>query len=228
MANYTKSITDNTKDKEKHLYKIHCEECLNTTLHKALFSIGLTEQSEYFLCWTDFQIIQCQGCHSISFRKNYQNPEDVGHYIDSNDEYHEELIEHVTIYPPRMLGRKQIEDTWLLPPNIANIYKETCSAISNDMAILSGIGMRALIEAICKEKNSTGKNLEKKIDYLVENGIITQDGADILHTVRDIGNESAHQIKQQDKDTINIAMDIVEHILKSVYILPKIAERIKK
>jgi hypothetical protein len=111
---------------------------------------------------------------------------------------------------------------------VARIYNETHSALCNKMPILAGIGIRVLIEAICKEKTASGKNLEEKIDSLVSMEVLTKDGAEILHSLRILGNIAAHEVASQSDDKLAVAMDVVEHLLNGVYILPTIASHLPK
>ena len=90
--------------------------------------------------------------------------------------------------------------------------------------VLAAIGLRALLEAVCKEKKARDGDLFKKIDSLVEKKILTPAGAMILHRIRTLGNEAAHEVKPHTEGQLALAMDIVEHLLMDVYILPKKAE----
>lgn len=94
-------------------------------------------------------------------------------------------------------------------------------ALSNQAPVLTGIGLRALLETVCKEKNATGHDLLKKIDSLVSSGILTPASAAILHKIRALGNAAAHEVKPHSDKQLGLAMDIVQHLLKDVYILPK-------
>ena len=69
-------------------------------------------------------------------------------------------------------------------------------------------------------------NLETRIDALRDQNILTPEGARILHKTRFLGNRAAHEIERPNDQTLNAAMEVVEHTLKSVYILPKIAKRL--
>jgi len=103
---------------------------------------------------------------------------------------------------------------------ISRIYSETHSALCNKLPILAGIGIRALVETVCKEKVAVGSNLEQKTDDLVGKGVLTQIGAETLHSMRIVGNEAAHEVKPHSEETLGLAMDVVEHMLNDVYILP--------
>ena len=105
---------------------------------------------------------------------------------------------------------------------------ETYSALCNQLRVLSGIGIRALVETVCKDKAAVGKNLKEQIDNLVVLGILTRDGADFLHSLRIMGNNAAHDVEPQTEDDLDIAFDIVEHLLQGVYLLRIKASKLPK
>lgn len=43
-----------------------------------------------------------------------------------------------------------------------------------------------------------------------------------------MGNEAAHEIKEHTAEELNAAIDVVEYLLKGVYVIPKLAEKITK
>lgn len=87
--------------------------------------------------------------------------------------------------------------------------------------------MRTLVEAICIHQNIEGKNLKDKIENLHKAGLISTSEAPILDKLRLIGNVSAHQIKKLNINKLEYALDIINHVLKSIYILPKINRKLK-
>lgn len=164
-----------------------------------------------------YQIIQCQGCRTFSFRKSNMDFGGVKGF-GAPDE----------LYPSRVAGRHKLEPTFFLPSDVSRIYQETHSAMCNGQSVLAGIGIRALIETVCKQKAAQGSNLEMRIDSLVAMGVLTRDGAEILHGLRILGNVAAHEVQPQSDQTLGTAMDVVEHLLKGVYILPKMAKNLPK
>jgi hypothetical protein len=108
-----------------------------------------------------------------------------------------------------------------LPTNVQRIYGETLQALNSKSPILAGIGLRALVETICKEEEAAGKNLLENIDDLVRKQILTPAGAKILHNIRTLGNVAAHEVRPHNDKQLGLAMDVVEHLLADVYILPK-------
>ena len=205
--------------------ELPCQKCSGKTSHRALATVdvrGSEGDHDRSFDWSiDHQIVQCLGCKSISFRIASSNSED--YYPISDDEYEYDVLEK--LYPPRIEGRKGLGvDAVYLPANVKPMYEETLTALSVQAPRLSAIGLRALIEAICREKEAKGGDLLQRIDNLVEQRVLTPAGATILHKIRALGNAAAHEAKPHNERQLALAMDIVEHMLKDVYILPTKAE----
>ena len=203
-------------------YKIQCSECHNDTLHEVVFSLDITSEEDVpngIRFWESYQIIRCKGCKTISFRKNSQNTEDVAFDADEGEEY---SVDHEEIYPGRISGRGKIKHYWKLPPEVLRVYEETITALSYKLTLLGGIGIRALLDTICREKHATSKDLYNKINDLVNIGVLTNGDAAILQSLRDMGNDAVHEAKAPDSYALNNAMDVVENLLTKVYILPKL------
>ncbi len=211
-----------TKDSEMNL---PCISCAGKTSHKVVASFderGSDENHEHSFEWSvDYQVVQCQGCKAASFRQASSNSDAL--FPNGNGEWEYEVAEK--LFPCRLAGRKDLgEDTYYLPPNLKRIYDETLSALASQSPILAGIGLRALLETVCKEKSATGNDLFKKIDSLVATNVLTPASAAILHKIRTLGNAAAHEVKPHSEKQLGLAMDIIEHLLRDVYILPKQVE----
>jgi len=59
-------------------------------------------------------------------------------------------------------------------------------------------------------------------------GVLTKDGADILHSLRNMGNDAAHEVKPHSEVELNVAFDVVENLLENVYLLPQKAKKLPK
>jgi len=202
-----------------------CTKCDGKTYHKVLLSLDKTgeddHESGYTFYWdVHFQIVQCQGCKAISFRKCSSNSEDSE---PDDDGWVETVFED--LYPSRVEGRKGLdEDVRYFPSKVQKIYIETLHALNSQSPILAGIGLRALVETVCQEKSAEGGNLMRKIDDLTVKGVLTPAGAGILHKIRTLGNAAAHEVKPHSEMQLGIALDVIEHLLIDVYILPKKVE----
>jgi hypothetical protein len=222
MSRYASVSLNGTQDRERW---IACSECDSQTCHKVLVSANTYRDFgpnlEY---WYQYEIVQCQGCWTISFLKNWQSSDDI--YLD--DDGKPKLNGHEELYPGRVAGRHKLRNSQYLPSQIFIIYNETHSALCNKLYVLAGVGIRALIEVVCKNKSAKGSDLEKKIDNLVTIGVLTTDGASILHSLRIMGNQAAHEVKPHSETDLNIAFDVVEHLLEGVYLLPQKAKKLPK
>lgn len=200
-----------------------CINCDTYTYHKVLTSVNEYDNDPFWgLHWSDHEIVLCQGCRTISFRKAWGTDEEVGE-TEEGPVYDESQ----SLFPGRIRGRKELQYLYDLPTDIQKIYKETHKALSSDQPILSGMGIRALVEAVCTEKQAKGKDLKQKIDDLVNIGVLTKEGAEVLHHTRLYGNKAAHEIAAMKETDLGVLMDIAENLLKNVYILPKKAAQLK-
>ena len=79
--------------------------------------------------------------------------------------------------------------------------------------------MRAILEAVCNDKNITGKDLKYRISKMVFMGIISKDDGKKLHGIRFLGNDAVHNIKPATSEELYIALRIIIHLLETVYTL---------
>jgi len=85
----------------------------------------------------------------------------------------------------------------------------------------------ALIEAVCREQGIAGRNLEKLIDGLATQGVLSAAQANILHTHRFLGNVAAHEVISAQPRELVAALEIAENILRTIYVLPKLSQQVK-
>lgn len=192
--------------------------CTAATQHSVLANVTDAETSDQIDFFRHFQVIQCDGCQTLSFRKSTYCSED--YFQVGENEY--KLDERVDLFPARVANSRGLgDDTAYLPEPIDRLYDETRSALLNTSPVLTGIGLRALVESVCKEKQVKGTNLKQKIDELAKVGVLNSSQQTILHLIRTLGNKSAHEVKPHTAEQLALAMDVVEHLLDGVYIMPK-------
>jgi hypothetical protein len=213
-----------TKDKSiNDMLKVHCVDCKKDTNHEVKASLDLRGSEDCghgnSFDWYDvYQIIRCKGCDFVSFRKVHSNSEDLDAVPDGKGDWDQIYAEKEDFYPSPE-SRTQIKEYVMLPPLLQGIYHETIKAINSNSQILAGIGIRAIIEAVCKDQGTSG-NLEKKINLLSDKGLLTKDGASILHQLRVLGNAAAHEVKPHSLGQLSVALDVIDHLLVGVYVLP--------
>lgn len=191
--------------------------CSGITSHLITASMDDLGDNDFMHWWGRYQIIQCRGCKKLSFRQASGTSEDY-EQVGENEWINHERVQ---LYPARNAGARGLgDDVARLPETVAMLYEETQKALLNATPVLTGIGLRALVETVCKEKKAPGKVLQNQIDGLVTMGILTKTDADVLHEIRSMGNEAAHEAVPHPDEQLVLAMEVVEHLLKSVYIIP--------
>ena len=215
--------------------KSFCNQCNRLTNQKVLKQ-EKTHYQDDGGWWenTEFQIIQCNGCDEISFRKLYTDAQ-IQQHSDEDDIYVQEL------FPQRGPNSIPIRIFSNLPLNIKSIYRETIDAFNNEQLILCCGGLRALIEGICLDKSIKGivkknkmgldclqGNLEGKIEGLSESGYLTKDNATSLHELRFLGNEALHELTKPSIPELKLAIEIIELTVENIYELRHKALKLKK
>jgi len=202
--------------------KVLCGQCKKVTNHNVVAE-HQTSGDAYdgeIQWWTTYQIVQCMGCDDISFRRTSTCTEDY-------DPQTGKMEESEALFPDRTSGRTPMEDHDLFPIKTQRVYLETLKALNNQTPLLAAIGLRALIESICLEQKTKSKNLAKGIDELAAMGLLSAKQAEFLHNHRFMGNEAAHEIVAPKPEHLVAAIDIAETLLKTIYILPGMADKMK-
>ena len=218
------SQTQKTNKTVGEMVVVPCLLCKRPTNHAVVTSVDVTGEEWYgqnaVQHFVHHQVVQCQGCDTKTFRIVSSNTGD--YELDEDGTTCNETVE---LFPSRSAGRTSLTEAHLLPPAVQRIYEETVSALNNDQPILAGVGIRALVEAVCKDRSAAGSTLLAKIDGLVQTGVLTADGSAILHKLRSLGNDAAHEVKPHKTEQLALALDVCEHLLLGVYVLPHHAKR---
>lgn len=250
MGNVTEQVEHNKSKDEK--CKVFCATCKSDTNHVVVQSvdvagseiIGYIGPEEYDRCsinWIDcYQIIQCKGCDTFSFRhKNWFS--EAQEYYGPND-YSDGST--TRLYPQRGKYVMTARDFYNAPKNLRAIYKEVIACFNNDSPVLCATGLRAAIEGLCASHGVADgpveiakadgsievkrrSNLEGKIAGLSEKGVLTKHSADILHEHRYMGNHAVHELSRPSDEELRIAIEIVEHTFESLYEIPEKAEALR-
>ena len=239
MGKVEESYEENkTKNKK---FKVPCIKCNGKTSHKVIQSLDYSAQEwvdkESTVDWVDnYQIIKCQGCESISFRHRSWFSEYDDYDCDGST---------VWLYPKRSERTLPFKDFRNVPTKIRRIYGETIECFNNEYFTLCAAGLRAIVEGICAEQGIKNglveeeqkdgskkivrrKNLRGKISGLYEKRILTKNNSEILHEHRFLGNEAVHELSQPSIDELNLAIEIIEHTIDSLYEIPKKAIELQK
>ncbi len=214
------------KTKEKTTRTL-CNTCGPNINHHILFrnegsSEKFSEKDEINLIdRDDHLLVKCCGCEKVSFlRRNYTLEADGITVLQSLDWNYPEK-------PYDFYNFLSYDDEYELPSAINSLYNEVKSAFNDDSEILAGLGLRTLVEAICIHQKIVGNNLQDKIQNLHHVGSISKKDASYIDNLRQIGNSSAHEISSLSMDKLQIALEIINQILRTIYVIPKHDKKLK-
>lgn len=224
--------------------KIRCAMCNRATEHriKMSFDRNVSEsypEHDYWVGWSDdYQIVQCQGCKTISFRH-------VSWHSDA--EMPEEGVSGITerLYPKRDASAITPKSYENVPLKLHRIYAEVIDCFNNECLILCAAGLRGMVEGICANMSVKDgpitvpvkgggtevkrfDNLVGKIAGLCEKEILTKSSAERLHEHRYLGNDAVHELMRPTADELRLAIEIVEHTLEQLYEIPEKALKLKQ
>ncbi len=202
---------------EKRLF---CNRCRNTTRHTCIgehyYNPALDEINEekvkiYLidaaLTWA------CNGCEDVLLENWVGALQEI--HLNGDVFISDEGVFEIEWNPPRTENSFAAKNYLKLPDKVANVYDETILAHNRGLYLLSAIGVRTLIEAICVDKSITGKSLQDRIDGLKQ--ILPVNIVDNLHALRFMGNEAIHEIEEPKEDELHLAIEICEDLLNILY-----------
>jgi hypothetical protein len=200
--------------------KIFCHQCGKHTNHNVLAEEKFRSANPDYFDWgRNHYFARCAGCDAFT----YAIEEWCDHDWNPNTG---DWNSTWTTYPRGAAERKPMDDEHELPAKVRLIYKEIIGSMNAQLPVLSGIGLRALIESICRDQGIDGHNLEQLINGLATNGVLSKAQADILHTHRFLGNAAAHEITSAKPRELVAALEIAENILRTIYILPELSKQV--
>ncbi|CAM3258384.1 MULTISPECIES: DUF4145 domain-containing protein [Vibrio] len=203
--------------------KATCSSCNGDRNHEVLSGSCVDGKDYYtpedYFGWKEqYEVIRCLGCDNIAFRKTYEDEDSYEFDERLNERVY---VQRVSIYPKPEGRLHGVRDKHLLPPQLIHIYDETLESLNSGHTVISGIGIRAIIETVCKDQNTTGRDLFTKINELKDNNILSQSGVEILQKLRVLGNNAAHDVQKQDIEQLKLAFDVIDNIVHIVYVLPQ-------
>lgn len=127
-----------------------------------------------------------------------------------------------------LVGRPKPDWYQRLPANVRALLDEVYLGLSNDMRALPSMGLRTVIDMVCVDLVGDVGSFAEKLKVLRSHGHISDREREILEIAIDVGSASAHRGHNPSMEDINSLLDICEHLLKGVYVLPATSEVLRK
>jgi hypothetical protein len=201
------------KRRSSRVERVHCNECRQSTDHRLLKTAndsGETRQEDW---WNvTFDMLECCGCKDVVLRRTFV------FVADEPD---------IRYFPP-LVSRHSPSWRYELPQKIAAVLDEVYRSLDADTRSLPMMGARALVDMLIVEKVGDVGSFKQKLEKLATDGFIGAVQLDVLDAALDAGHAAAHRGHTPSFEQVNAVMDIVENLLKAVYVLPDMAKKLKK
>jgi len=155
-----------------------------------------------------FRFWICAGCERATLEECY-----TGNRVRDKDG---QQI-YFSVYRPRRTKSDFTEKYFFkLPPILDKIYRETIRAFNEDLIVLCVTGLRALIDAVCKDKQISGYTLETRVDNL--SNIVPQNMVKGLHSFEFLSSDPIHELRRPPSgNEIRSAIEVCEDLLNVLY-----------
>lgn len=201
---------------DNQIERIYCNTCKLYTRHEKVYNQRIEDKiGDINTFYQDVYVWKCMGCETVTFGIAYFNEKN----LDTNGNMKKDIFYFPYRQSQQILPKRFIN----LPSQLDNLYNEIIITFNNWCLILASIGLRSLLEGICKDKEIQGFNLEKKIDNMdfISNSIKRN-----LHGIRFLGNSAAHELDSLSREEILIAIEIMEDVMNYTYELDYKSSRI--
>jgi hypothetical protein len=197
---------------------VHCNSCRRRTKHAIVATRVLTgsepvpDHPEESYSWKhDYAMLECLGCETIVMEKVT---------------WFSEWEENELTYFPAPISRSMPVWKDKLEFNTRSLMKEVYAALQADSHSLATMGARALVDMVMNEEVGDVGGFEKKMNAMIDKGIISRTNADVLSAALDAGHAASHRGHRPKAEEVDQIMDIVENLLHS-HILKKTADSLR-
>jgi Domain of unknown function (DUF4145) len=198
-----------------------CPNCTrHTTLHiefhERLDGSGIKEgEAQTVRCW---MTTRCDWCKSDSAFIRRVKVKNVNTGSGTRASYETITIDQVW---PKQAPRELAQEA---PSIVREVFAEAALAEAAGAYRLAGIGYRATVEQIVKDKGASGRDLKQRILNLSSTGV-PQDIVNAFHEARFVGNDAAHDALAYSAEEIADIAELINEAVLVLYVQP--AQRAK-
>lgn len=199
------------------LKSAHCNHCGGHRNHEVMNKIDKSWNEDvgenYQISGRNlYTVLECRGCESVKILHQSWFSEETD---ENNAPLMTERYYPTSIFRPHPPWLWQLDKLW----HITKLLKEIYKALQNDAPSLAAMGIRAVIEAIMIDKVGDQKTFSANLKAFQGQGYISTFQLGILEVALEIGHATIHRGLIPDKDHLEIALDTVENLVHSLYLL---------
>lgn len=117
-------------------------------------------------------------------------------------------------------GRREA-DVEHLPDDVKDYYSQAVRALDADLPDAAAVALRRTLEAAASHFSHDERVLVKRIQGLIDDGLVTKQFGDVLHHVRRIGNIGAHASDVRiDDDQAKSVLSFTRQVLRNLFEIP--------
>ena len=170
---------------------------------------------------TTIEALECCGCNQLSMRRKFWFSE----WVELDGSGGMEII----YWPPKQAREPDWHDRLLFDDNLCQAMKEVYVALNQGLVVLASIGVRTLLDRsfflLLKEDHGS---FAKKLNIMVEKGLLLEGEKEIFQSIADVGNAAAHRAHVPTQETLIKILAAVESFLYQKFILPGDAKAVEK
>jgi len=112
-----------------------------------------------------------------------------------------------------------------LPENVERYYLDARRVLDAGVPDAAAVQLRRTLEAAAAKFGHEERQLVKRVEGLIDDGLITKGFGDVLHLVRKVGNLGAHATDERvDEDTARAVLGLTTQILRNLFEIPHVLE----
>lgn len=205
----------------------HCNKCLGDRNHQIL----CTDCKEWSdddspahgaITWT---LIKCLGCDDVRLMQR--------HWFSEEMDFDGTPITYTSLFPPTQV-RKKPEWAFLYltkstdKNEIRDLLDEIYLTFAAGALRLTVMGIRALVEKIMIEKVGDKNNFVQNTKAFFEAGYVAKIQQPLFEKVLiEAGHAAMHRVWQPNAEDIATLLDILEGIMRTIYVDPHKAKRVE-
>ena len=211
--------------------KCLCLTCKVATKHEVFINIRnhIIYEDECLRLYECYQIIKCINYDDIAIRKEKWNPDDI--VVIGEDIYGSDILDipsQINIYPIRdeeTAFSKKFEKT--LPQEIYLTYEEVFLALNNKMPLLTGLGLRTLLEQIIKYFGKSD-DLGGILNQFESGGFVSTKQRELLDNICYLGNDATHRADFKSRKELILYLKVLENLIHQLFVYYKLENEVSK
>ena len=204
--------------------KSFCAKCGGFTQHVIIGSASEEGNIEDpFEAWSErHEMVQCCGCRSVSMRHTFESPSEEEPTITYT---HKERPKNYAPVPYWTLG---FEPEFNVPSRVCDLVAESHTAHHYGLYRVAGMGIRAALESVMRDKVGDKENFRKYIEAFRECGYLSLRDDGMVNTVIEAGHAASHRGWNPTSENILTALEILDALIVKIYHHEPRAERLER